>query len=66
MTTSTGKGGQYKYYACHRRMSAGKSECEGRRIPMQKLDDLVVEQVANQVLAPDRLPHPSSVLARPD
>ena len=55
MTTATGKGGQYKYYACHRRMSAGKSECEGRRIPMQKLDDLVVQQVANQVLAPDRL-----------
>ncbi len=55
MTTATGKGGQYKYYACHRRMSAGKSECEGRRIPMQKLDDLVVQQVAHQVLAPERL-----------
>ena len=55
MTTATGKGGQYKYYACHRRMSAGKSECVGRRIPMQKLDDLVVQQVAHQVLAPDRL-----------
>lgn len=55
MTTATGKGGQYKYYACHRRAAAGQTECGGRRIRMDTLDDLVVDAVAEHVLAPDRL-----------
>ena len=55
MTTSTGKSGRYRYYACHRRASAGSVQCAGRRIRMETLDDIVVEAVSEQVLAPDRL-----------
>ncbi len=55
MTTSTGKGGRYRYYACHRRAASGVSQCPGRRIRMDTLDDLVVDAVAEHVLGPDRL-----------
>ncbi|RVU00243.1 hypothetical protein EOE18_18415, partial [Novosphingobium umbonatum] len=55
MTTATGKSGQYRYYACSRRATAATTECRGRRIPMEKLDDIVVKAVSKHVLQPDRL-----------
>ena len=55
MTTATGKGGRYRYYACSRRSTAGPTQCTGRRIRMETLDDLVVGAVVKHVLAPDRL-----------
>jgi site-specific DNA recombinase len=55
MTTATGKSGQYRYYACHRRTKAGPTRCAGRRVRMEKLDDLVIGAVTEHVLQPDRL-----------
>lgn len=55
MTTSTGKSGQYKYYACSNRARAGLSACKGRRISMPKLDDVVTTAVEERVLVPERL-----------
>jgi hypothetical protein len=55
MTTATGKSGQYRYYTCHRRKSSGPSECSGRRIGLEALDDLVIDAVTSEVLAPQRL-----------
>jgi site-specific DNA recombinase len=55
LTTSTGKSGQYRYYACSRRQARGTTQCSGRRVPMEKLDDIVVNAVLNQVTRPDRL-----------
>ena len=55
MTTSTGKSGRYKYYACSNRARSGISACKGRRISMPKLDDIVTNAIEQRVLAPDRL-----------
>ena len=55
MTTSTGKSGQYKYYACSNRARAGPSICQGRRMPMDKLDDIVLDALEERLLTPERL-----------
>ena len=55
MTTATGKSGQHKYYACNTRKTAGKTQCKGRWTNMKVLDDLVVENVIEHVLQPQRL-----------
>ena len=55
MSTATGKGGRYKYYACSNRLRAGPSVCQGRRIPMAKLDDIVLDALVARLLQPERL-----------
>ena len=55
MVTSTGKGGRYKYYACSNRARSGKSTCKGRRIPMGRLDDIVLDAIEARLLQPARL-----------
>lgn len=55
MTTSTGKSGRYKYYACSNRARAGLSVCRGRRVPMAKLDAIALTAIEAQVLKPERL-----------
>lgn len=55
MTTATAKSGCYKYYACNNRRTAGKTQCTGRWTSMPMLDDIVVENVIEHVLKPDRL-----------
>ncbi|WP_257787766.1 zinc ribbon domain-containing protein [Sphingopyxis sp. QXT-31] len=55
MTTSTGKSGQYKYYACSNRARAGPSICNGRRMPMHKLDEIVLNALEERLLTPERL-----------
>jgi hypothetical protein len=55
MTTATGKSGQYKYYACSNLTRAGTSICKGRRIPMAKLDDVVLGALEQRLLTPARL-----------
>ena len=55
MSTATGKGGRYKYYACSNRLRAGPSICRGRRIPMAKLDDIVLAALEARLLQPERL-----------
>ena len=53
--TSTGKSGQYRYYACSARIKRGPEACSGRRIPMEQLDDLVVGAVTRHLVQPERL-----------
>ena len=55
MMTSTGKSGRYKYYACAARVKQGTDACKGRRVPMEKLDNLVINAVADHLSQPDRL-----------
>ncbi|WP_411290392.1 recombinase family protein [Sphingorhabdus sp.] len=55
LTTSTGKSGQYRYYACSRRQTQGVTQCLGRRVPMEKLDDVVVDALVKKVIEPKRL-----------
>src|SRR5579862_4484950 len=55
MTLRTGKGGRYRYYSCHNAMHKGKSSCRGRSIQMPVLDDLVIGNLEQQILAHERL-----------
>ena len=55
MTTATGKSGRYLYYACQERLNAGRTGCEGRRIPMAQLDCIVTNALIEHVTAPDHL-----------
>ncbi|WP_407696352.1 recombinase family protein [Sphingomicrobium arenosum] len=55
MTRSTGRSGQYKYYACSNRARAGEAACTGRRIPMPNLDTIVLDALERRLLQPERL-----------
>ena len=55
MIQNTGKGGLYRYYCCSNKLKKGPTACRGQRTPMERLDEIVVGEVARHVLAPDRL-----------
>ncbi|MDA8050488.1 MAG: zinc ribbon domain-containing protein [Rhodospirillales bacterium] len=55
MTLRTGKGGRYRYYTCSIKARQGETGCNGRSIPMGKLDNLVAEHIAERLLQPERL-----------
>ncbi|WP_461331257.1 recombinase family protein [Bradyrhizobium elkanii] len=55
MTLRTGKSGRYRYYTCATCAQQGKAACKGRSIPMDKLDRLVTERLADQLLKPERV-----------
>ncbi len=55
MLLNTGKNGAYRYYACSTAMKKGKTECQGNRVRMDRLDTLVVDEFVSRILAPDRL-----------
>ena len=52
---NTGKGGLYRYYCCSRKLKEGVTACRGFRMPMNRLDEFVVGEVARRVLEPGRL-----------
>ncbi len=51
----TGKSGQYRYYRCNTRMSNGSDRCDCPNIPMEKMDRIVLDALADRVCAPERL-----------
>jgi len=54
--TGTNRGERsYAYYSCAGCQQKGKSECKGRHIRMEKLDEAVIENVQERLLTPDRL-----------
>ena len=58
MTLRTGRGsagGTYRYYTCSTKARQGKTGCKGRTIPMDKLDHLVADHIADRLLQPSRL-----------
>jgi site-specific DNA recombinase len=55
MTLRTGKTGRYRYYTCSTCARQGKSACKGRSIPMDKLDRLVTERLADRLLTSERV-----------
>src|SRR3546814_4977574 len=55
MTIRTGKSGRYRYYACSIKARQGETGCKGRPIPMDKLDDMLVNHIEERLLDPDRL-----------
>ena len=55
MTLVTGKSGRYRYYKCTSRHTQGNHACTSGNMPMEKLDELVLAQLADKVFAPERL-----------
>ena len=55
MTLATGKSGRYKYYKCTNRLSIGNQACTSANLPMEKFDELILNQLAEQIFAPERL-----------
>lgn len=52
MTMATGKSDRYRYYKCSTFMRMGRTACAGRVMPMEKLDQLVIELLQKKVLVP--------------
>jgi len=52
---NTGKGGLYRYYCCSRKLKEGATACKGLRMPMERLDQIVIDEVSARVLRPDRI-----------
>lgn len=52
-TSKTGK--VHRYYACSTCARQGKGACKGRSIPIDRLDDLVTDQIIDRLLQPQRL-----------
>lgn len=50
-----GNGGTYTYYACSRKLKEGATACNGLRIRMDRLDEIVLDELASRVLQTDRL-----------
>ena len=55
MTIATGKGGRYRYYKCTSRINAGPSTCTSGNLPMEKLDQLILDAMAEKVFTPERV-----------
>ncbi len=54
--TGTKRGARsYTYYSCAGCHQKGPSVCKGRHVPLAKLDQLVLDNVKAQLLAPERL-----------
>ena len=46
-TAAHGRRNRYRYYVCSTRYRYGTTECDGERLPMEALEDAVVEQMAD-------------------
>lgn len=56
LRTGTSKTGKvHKYYSCSTCARQGKAACKGRSIAMDRLDKLVIGQLIDRLLDPDRL-----------
>ena len=54
-TGTTRRHKSYTYYSCSGCQRKGKSVCKGRHVPMPKLDELVLQNIKEQLLVPERL-----------
>ncbi len=55
LTLNTGKGGAYRYYCCSRKLKEGRLSCQGLRIRMDRLDEIVIGELSAHILNPSRL-----------
>ncbi len=54
-TGTNRRGVDYAYYSCAGRHQRGDTVCKGRHIRMETLDDLVLENLEDKLLRPERL-----------
>jgi site-specific DNA recombinase len=55
MVMATGKSGQYRYYKCGSRIRRGNAACPSGNIPMEKLDNLVLDAFRQKVYTPEHI-----------
>ena len=55
MTIRTGKSGRHRYYTCATSQARGKAACQGRSLPMARLDDAVIDTLCERLFRPERL-----------
>ncbi len=55
MTLTTGKSGKYRYYKCTTRVNKGGTFCHSRNLPMESVDNLVLQELAEHAFTPSRL-----------
>lgn len=55
MVVATGKGGRYRYYKCVAKHTKGVHLCKSSSIPMEKLNQLVIESLTKRVVEPGNL-----------
>ena len=55
MMLMTGKGGQHRYYACSNVRRKKDRSCGGNNVPMQKVDEAVMDALKQRLLQPSRL-----------
>lgn len=55
MTIRTGKGGRYRYYTCHARTNRGAGSCTCPSVRAEKLDEIVMRELANRIFAENEL-----------
>jgi hypothetical protein len=53
--TTNRQGRSYSYYSCAGCQQKGKTVCKGRHIPAGTLDEIVLTNLKQRVLAPDRI-----------
>ena len=55
MTLTTGKSGKYRYYKRTTRVNKGGNLCTSRNLAMERVDNLVQEQLTDHAFTPPRL-----------
>jgi hypothetical protein len=55
MTVATGGSGRYRYYKCNERTNRGASSCRCPNVRTDKLDPLVMEEVAQRIFEQENL-----------
>ena len=55
LTLATGKGGKYRYYKCTNRKNKGNVTCNGKNLPMDKVDKIILNQLADNAFRPERI-----------
>lgn len=55
MVMATGKSGKYRYYKCTARLKRGNAACPSGNVPMEKLDNLVLDAFKQKVFTPDHI-----------
>jgi len=55
MVMATGKSGRYRYYKCGSRIRRGNVACRSGNIPMEKLDNLVLDAFRQKVYTPEHI-----------
>lgn len=55
LTLATGKGGKYRYYKCTNRKNKGNSTCVSKNLPMEKIDKIILNELADKAFSPERI-----------